>query len=133
MMKGQAVSHAIGVALSVALIVVVVAAFSSVSKDYEDFIIANEAGEICSLVKTGVDKIHKEHVYESELVIDTPKKIAGKKYRIRFGDNLSIEIMGSNRTESCSVGIEKNFSGSVSGGRIKLLYNSSGLYAEPIR
>ncbi len=122
------ISHSIFFIFSVAMILAIVVAFGTIRKDSQDFIGTNELQQVCSILRTAIDKIYAPSDYASpsnatmgKIKIDLPERIADASYRARFvNKEIVIETVEPRLNKTCETGLSINFTGSTSGGRTQI-------------
>lgn len=123
-------SHTIAIGFSLLLILVVVTTLSSLRDNYQDFIGKNEIIQVCSLLKSSVEKVFVEDNYVSpsnttkgRVVVSLPNRIADMNYRVRvINSTFFIETSGAKINDTCRPGFNLSYNGSTTGGLTELIY-----------
>ncbi len=123
-------SHTIAIGFSLLLIMVVITTLSTLRDNYQDFIGKNEITQVCSLLKSSVEKIFVEDNYVSltnttkgRVVVSLPNRIADLNYRVRvINSSFFIETSGAKINDTCKAGFNLTYNGSAAGGMTEIIY-----------
>ena len=127
--KGQAlVSHTIFFVFSILLILTIVTSFGTIRNDAQKFIGNDEIQQVCTIIRTSINKIYSVSDYSSptttvlgEIITNLPNRIADESYRARFvNSTIVIETSQPGLNGTCETGFDVNFTGSTPGGRTQI-------------
>ena len=134
-MRGQSVlfTHTILLGFSIILIFVVIATFSGLRDNFQQFASDNEMKRVCLLIKESIEKAYTPSDYVSPtnenystIVLDLPEKLLGTVYRTGFvNDSVFVETFDPSYSISCKVGFNLTYTGSSTGGSIALIFSRS--------
>ncbi len=127
-------SHTLFFLFSIAMIITIVVTFGTIRKDTQNFIGNNEIQQVCTLIRTSIEKIYIPSDYMSpsnttqgKIIVDLPERIADANYRARFvNSSIVIETSIPAVNKTCEAGFDVNFTGSTSGGRTQLEWVTYG-------
>jgi len=128
--QSQIVTHTIIIMFVVILILIVATTMNSIREDYDNFVGNMTSYEICSLIKSSMEKIYKPvsgniTVNRTEdmgyVILDLPPKVGNSAYRLKLSGT-NIIISTSDKTYSCAVGLNATMNSSCAGGKVKLIW-----------
>jgi len=118
------ISHSLAIAMSVLLVIVIIATFSNMRNQYQKFIAENEVKQVCLSVKSAVEDIYDTVNYTSQsnstlgmIKMELPRRIADSRYHAMFFNSsvyIGMDNMQINQT--CKIGFPARFSGTSNGG-----------------
>jgi len=134
-MKAQSVilTHTLLIAISVALIFVVVLTFTNMRSSYQDATISDGLSRVCLSMKAGMEKIYSDTGFlpQNDTLLGSvdlllPDSISDIKYRTYFLDGTLYASSLDGRSESCKIGLDAMYMGSTGGGDTRIDFMQMG-------